>query len=349
MRIEQLTFTRFIAAFAIVIFHFGREAFPFNYPFLEPTVLSLNIGVSYFFILSGFVIQIAYSNQKTISFFKFYILRIARIFPAFLISFFLSVFYLIYIGEKIDTFNFVTQLFLVHGWVKKYCLTINFPSWSLCVEILFYFIFPFFSNYFYKKVSIKKLTFFIITFWIISQSIFIFFQFNNQIGLDVKELSRYFPLMHLNQFLIGNLLALFFLKINANNRNNFFLISLCTGILILLINIPIPQIIFHDGLLAPIFCLIILLFSKDNSKFYNIFHYPIFILLGEISYGIYIYQYPVYKLGNFLYFNVLGFTLGTWTFYCNFILLIITSSISFKFIEKPIITVVKKKLKQKLN
>ena len=31
MRIEQLTFTRFIAAVAVVIFHFGREVFPFQF------------------------------------------------------------------------------------------------------------------------------------------------------------------------------------------------------------------------------------------------------------------------------------------------------------------------------
>jgi hypothetical protein len=66
MRIEQLTFTRFIAAVAVVIFHFGREVFPFQHPILQPLVLSANIGVSYFFILSGFVMIIAYNKQPNI-------------------------------------------------------------------------------------------------------------------------------------------------------------------------------------------------------------------------------------------------------------------------------------------
>jgi peptidoglycan/LPS O-acetylase OafA/YrhL len=99
MRIEQLTFTRFIAAVAVVIFHFGREVFPFQHPILQPLVLSANIGVSYFFILSGFVMIIAYNKQPNIDYKQFYISRIARIFPAFLVSIFFDA-YLLFSDRK---------------------------------------------------------------------------------------------------------------------------------------------------------------------------------------------------------------------------------------------------------
>ena len=44
MRIEQLTFTRFVAAISIVIFHYGKDVPPFNY--LSFLFQQANIGVS---------------------------------------------------------------------------------------------------------------------------------------------------------------------------------------------------------------------------------------------------------------------------------------------------------------
>ena len=52
MRIEQLTFTRFIAALTIIIFHFARQVPPFDSAFLSDVVLKLSVGVSYFYLLS---------------------------------------------------------------------------------------------------------------------------------------------------------------------------------------------------------------------------------------------------------------------------------------------------------
>jgi peptidoglycan/LPS O-acetylase OafA/YrhL len=167
MRIEQLTFTRFIAAVAVVIFHFGREVFPFQHPILQPLVLSANIGVSYFFILSGFVMIIAYNKQPNIDYKQFYISRIARIFPAFLVSIFLMLIYFFLIGKDVETKNIILQILLIHAWIKEFCLSLNFPSWSLSVEILFYVLFPVLFNFFYKPVKKQRLYSFILLFWIV--------------------------------------------------------------------------------------------------------------------------------------------------------------------------------------
>lgn len=45
---EQLTFTRFIAALSIVVYHFGDIYPPFNSSILAPIVKNANLGVSYF-------------------------------------------------------------------------------------------------------------------------------------------------------------------------------------------------------------------------------------------------------------------------------------------------------------
>lgn len=71
-RIDQLTFIRFIASLLVVIFHFGRNIPPFNYDILKSFFDRGNISVSFFFILSGFVMVVAYGNKGIISPFSFF-------------------------------------------------------------------------------------------------------------------------------------------------------------------------------------------------------------------------------------------------------------------------------------
>src|SRR6266481_3833483 len=86
MKIEQITFTRFLAAIAIVIFHFGRGIFPFNSEMISFLFAKAGVGVSYFFILSGFVMIIAYGKKSKISPLAYYKNRFARIYPVYLIA-----------------------------------------------------------------------------------------------------------------------------------------------------------------------------------------------------------------------------------------------------------------------
>lgn len=90
MRIQQLTFTRFIAAFLIVAYHFGKIVYPFSIPVLKPLVDNLNVLVSYFFILSGFVLAVStfqgMSEGKTIQLRTFLRPRLARLYPMFLFA-----------------------------------------------------------------------------------------------------------------------------------------------------------------------------------------------------------------------------------------------------------------------
>ena len=59
-RLDQLNILRFIAAFLIVIYHYGKETFPFT---VEPLIRIPTGGnhlVSLFFVLSGFVMVYVY-------------------------------------------------------------------------------------------------------------------------------------------------------------------------------------------------------------------------------------------------------------------------------------------------
>ena len=346
MRIEQLTFTRFIAAVAVVIFHFGREVFPFQHPILQPLVLSANIGVSYFFILSGFVMIIAYNKQPNIDYKQFYISRIARIFPAFLVSIFLMLIYFFLIGKDVETKNIILQILLIHAWIKEFCLSLNFPSWSLSVEILFYVLFPVLFNFFYKPVKKQRLYSFILLFWIVSQIIFIVVQHSAQIQPENKKYLLYFPLFHLNEFFAGNMLGLFLTSKTFRFKSS--LLSLTDFILLLfLLHSSIPSVYFHNGLLAPVFCLLIFLISTDYWLLSSIFKHKYLVLLGEISYGLYIYQLPVYKLSMFFFRKVLKLPQTDVLFFICLLILIVTSYVSYKYIETPSVKYAKLYIKKR--
>lgn len=64
MRIDQLSFTRFIGAIFVLAFHYGNNVFPFNGYIFSIIVKQAPSVVGYFFVLSGFVMIIAYNKKK---------------------------------------------------------------------------------------------------------------------------------------------------------------------------------------------------------------------------------------------------------------------------------------------
>lgn len=50
MEIRQLTFTRFLAALTIIVFHYGQDSFPFNNGLLHQFAKEGAFAVSFFFV-----------------------------------------------------------------------------------------------------------------------------------------------------------------------------------------------------------------------------------------------------------------------------------------------------------
>ena len=153
MRIEQLTFTRFIAAISIVIFHYGKGSYLFNNEYISFIFQQANIGVSYFFILSGFVMIIAYGNRENVNFLEYIKNRLARIYPVYLLAIFLVI--IINLFKNLNILDLLLNLIMIQSWVHQKALTMNFPGWSLSVEMFFYISFPFLANRIYSNQNLK--------------------------------------------------------------------------------------------------------------------------------------------------------------------------------------------------
>jgi peptidoglycan/LPS O-acetylase OafA/YrhL len=134
VKLNALTGLRFVAASMIVLHHSRRLAIP---------VLgrSLDHGVSFFFVLSGFILAYAYpklESGRDVA--DFLAARIARIWPAHVVGLLLA---LLALRMAIDR-TFVANLLLVHGWVPSlpWYFGYNAPSWSISTELFFYLVFP---------------------------------------------------------------------------------------------------------------------------------------------------------------------------------------------------------------
>lgn len=344
MRIEQLTFTRFIAALAIVIYHFGDHSVLFTNKYVAFLFNQANVGVSYFFVLSGFVMVVAYNDKENINFIEYVKNRLARIYPVYFMAL------LLYLGNslldnlpyEIKRMDLILNLFMLQAWVPSKALTLNYPGWSLSVELFFYLSFPFLFNYIYKKFTLGFVTFWVLLFWLISQILFHLIVKTGVIqipGFDNKDI-LYHPLMHFNAFLIGNLAGFYYAQKFKNNKKKylspiFFLLFALIFLLKFRFGFN-----FHNGLLSVIFVPLILCISLSNDKIIASFNNRSLVFLGEISFGIYILQVPIwsifsdYRLNKYFGLDYINdFTL---VFFIRLVVLIIISSLSYLYFEQTI-------------
>ncbi|UZT97136.1 acyltransferase [Chryseobacterium fluminis] len=335
MMINQITFTRFLAAISIVIFHFGHNTFFYENDYINFIISHANIGVSYFFILSGFIMVIAYNN-KSINAFDYYKNRFARIYPMYIFALLLF----LTISDNNSKTLILYHILGIQSWIPGFPLTLNMPGWSISVEIFFYSLFPLIF-YFLKKYTFKTVSIAIITFWIISQLFTHFFLMYFYEGYPSKshDFVFYFPVIHLNEFLIGNLSALFFLtKIKVKNYDILIIIF----VLITIIIFKFTSLQLHNGLLAVTFAPLIILISANNGYITKIFNNKILHYLGEVSYSLYILQYPVHVIMEkaCIHYHI---PTNNLQFFSIFVLvLLIFSAISYELIEKNARRLIKK-------
>lgn len=351
MRIEQLTFIRFIAAIVVVIHHFGMRVFPFNNEIIHNIFKQGDLGVSFFFFLSGFVMIIAYQKYNVLNTYDYLKNRFARIYPVFFLAAMLLLFNKLIQGDEyLNIKGFFLHLSMLHAWIPGHQLSFNIASWTLSVELFFYISFPFLFNRFYSKDKIKlpKITVCILLVWIITQVILIVFKPNfifhfEKLTFIYHEVLRLFPLMHLNQFLVGNLFGLLFLKYGVKAIRNYDLIIIGLNLLLILVLIYNPGINLFGGLILVVFAPLVYLIACNNGKLTKISNHKTLIFLGEISYGIYILQFPIYYLLKYFYktFNITVIGDGL-KFYVLLVVLILFSAFSYLYIEKPMREIIKK-------
>ncbi|WP_062465385.1 acyltransferase family protein [Demequina soli] len=142
VRLDRLTSLRFVAAFVVFAFHaivfFGAS----TQHWLNVLFGQGRSGVTFFFVLSGFVLAWAAKPDDTVA--KVYRRRFARIYPAYLVALLFAA-ALWAIADWPTVWRGWLSPFLLQAWVPSNAIYfgVNIPAWSLSVEAFFYVAFPF--------------------------------------------------------------------------------------------------------------------------------------------------------------------------------------------------------------
>jgi peptidoglycan/LPS O-acetylase OafA/YrhL len=154
MRFHELDLLRFVAALAVVCYHYTYRGFaadhlsPVSYPEIDGVTRYGYLGVELFFIISGYVVLMSAYN-KTVK--QFFVSRVMRLYPAFWVACTLTFLvvklfgphlaptdpsYTPYLAVYLKQYAVnMTMLFEYFGY-----LNLDTAYWSLTYEITFYFL-----------------------------------------------------------------------------------------------------------------------------------------------------------------------------------------------------------------
>tara|TARA_B110000879_G_C11176883_1_gene516425 strand:+ start:2671 stop:3729 length:1059 start_codon:yes stop_codon:yes gene_type:complete len=308
------------------------------------------ISVDIFFVLSGFLItrNLLKELKKTdfISFKSFYFKRFLRLFP-------------IYYLTLILVWIFIDNRFLLEAglYLQNYTFSFYFDphplrhTWSLAVEEHFYLFWPLLVLFLHNKKNSSKIIISIsLIFAVFSTIIFmIYFEEKSVIYLISKSSNTRFL-----SLACGGLLAYHENSIRCIKHNYRFL-----GYSIFMLSIAVfSRLVFNPGIIYAL-CLYLFSFSgcillfifvlnleEKRSVFNKVFTNKFIVLMGAISYSLYLYHYPIFYLFGMT--NKQMFHNNVDYFEPSYVLMVVllcfvVALLSYYLIEKPLM-----KLKNKV-
>lgn len=344
IRLDGITAFRFIAAFYVFVFHLFANI-PANVPsFMGVFLYNGAVGMSFFFVLSGFILTYNHKNSTGDNYFA---KRLIRIFPVYLACGILTYPFLYnqLITNEHDTLKFIITngLFLTatQSWFYTSFPTWNFGgTWSVSVEMFFYAMFPILL----KLANTKNIYVFSgIAFFAAATIMPVSMLY--QSGLTNENMLHFVlypsPIFRLPEFAMGIAAA----KLMDNGlKINHVTMAIAVGALLYALNLPSYGWMMHAYIVVPALCAIMIYLAthKLPSKA-KILMKP-FVFLGEISYSFYLMQIVLIKYittykPEFIYSN--GF-LG-WAIVA--IAVTVLSTISYYTIEKKLSSFLLKKLR----
>lgn len=351
--IKPLTSLRFAFAFIVFVSHlsFLEES---DSTFLKNLYHNVfyegYIGVSFFFILSGFIISYNYQDRilnKEVTKSTFYKARFARIYPLHILTFFLALphKYGVFLENWVTgIIKMITNLTLTQSFIpsEKYYFTFNSPSWSISDEMFFYLVFPLLLLIpaLGNKKTIVTLLSIVLLFptltLIIPEDYYHHFFYIN-------------PLFRLVDFMIGIILYNIYKNIvdkKLFTNRTFSLIEISSIIIFICFfsfHSYIPAVARYSYYYWIPMSLIIFIFAFQKGIISKFLSKKLFIHLGEISFGFYLYHHVLLKYiarfdAKFYHMNEYE------TIIFAFIITLIISHLSYKYFENPINKYLKKKM-----
>lgn len=367
-----LTSLRFVACFMVVMFHY--EGALFERFSLMPVSSIGFLGVTFFFILSGFILCHRYCGVdfSRNELYQFYAARFARVYPTYIISVVLSLPFLINAvlyfqetGQKtiaaLLTAGPVLAVAGLQAWLPGAACSVNCPTWSISNEVFFYLCFPLLLQM--LRNSAMRLTVAAFLCWLASTVVFlaIWQMFGGghqlmatQVTIDMAsdlaaQFIKFVPIGHLHEFIAGMLAFHLWRSPRAWHGWASLCFSAVAFCALWRFHTDIPEIVFHNGVSIAVWLPLILGCAGIRR---GVLTWPVATFLGRISFSVYLFHIPVLAvvlgygssvLGEGAMQNRLGLLLLCW------VLTLALSALVHLFIEEPMRRVIVRQAKQRFS
>lgn len=354
-RLPALTLLRFFAAAHVVIFHLHALKIYEGTGWYRRTALIGYVGVSLFYVLSGFILVYTYGGRK-FSAPTFWRARFARIYPAYLFALLVSApgfFYVCLVLKQLDIpiWNWCKNHVLasalmvptlLQSWVPGAALAWNPPAWSLSDEAFFYLLFPLIVAVLLRSKN-RNLLAGILLCWGVSlalSSAYVFLRPDGVAYVDDNStltwlnVVKFNPLFRLPEFLLGACCGFLFLRKSVDRKWATPLVALgfIGTAVVVAFSSHVPYPILHDSLMAPAFAAIIYGLAL-RPQWSSVLEFKPLVLLGDASYSLYLlhsFILSVYfmPMGTLRKMSPLAYAIGL-------VLPVVISILVYKFLEEP--------------
>jgi len=346
-RLPALTGLRTFAALNLVFFHFSD---PKDFGWFAPIVENGYTSVSFFLLLSGFILAYNYSQRAwrgQMRLGEFWLARFSRLYPVYLFSLVIS------LGMLASEFHAQTRSMfvagivltplLLQGWSPTLSTFWNTPAWTMCTDAFFYLIFPLVVRW-KRPRKLPWLLVLLLSLWLagmVCPALYTWFHPDGDLnpgrysnGWWIRAL-KFTPPPHVPSFVFGMALADLNDRIPVASRWRLLFGTAGLGSLyfVLAHGSYLPYVFLHDGFLMPLFALTILGLSGKNILS-RIFGFLPFVVLGEASYCLYLLHFNLWTLIHDS--GILQKTglirLDPWF---SYLLLVLGAVMTMKWIERP--------------
>lgn len=334
--IRPLTSLRLFFALMVFVSHCTIVSSVFETPLMNEGY----VGVSFFFVLSGFIISYSYDarfREGSVCKRNFWVARIARIYPLHVLMLMVTAVlgtYTMARGWGDWLCHFVANLFLCQAYVPDagYYFSFNSPAWSLCCEQLFYLCFPFMMPLLRKPRRLALL------FAVYALAVVVGMGLTS--SMLAKDIWYVNPLARFPDFILGMLVYVCYRRypsLNCNLGWGTSLELLVVGLFVTfyVMSSSMPQVYRYSCYYWLPIALVIYVFSVQCGALSRLLSCRMLVWGGEVSFGFYLLHHLLFRLyveaERYLAFAVSPYVAVLLVLVATMVL----SAVSYRYFEQP--------------
>lgn len=301
--LPALTGLRFVAAAAVVAFHTTQPHIAGAPRIVRDLVANGFVGVSLFFVLSGFILVHVYAGEgraPAIDRLAFWRARFARVYPAYAVALLFALPVFIARRHEFEPLwaSVLSAPLLLQSWHPHTACAWNCPGWSLSAEAFFYAMFPFLIAPL-ARLSVRALR------WVGLAAIaaallpplaYALLAPHGMSGVETASpwlhVVMYDPALRLPEFVIGMVAGCLWAR-GAMPRLPAGAVLLAI-VAVLALGDRLPFVLRVSGLLTPLFALLVVALADARGLAARALSTGLMIELGEASYALYLVHVPLH-------------------------------------------------------